>query len=640
MKNFSRYSSKDYKLLNPSAYSTDFGLDENDVIEFHLYSLSNTSILSINNLLRLFWRQIKPVETGLHSIEIDIKKILLESKITRGEFKFVINFLRNIVGNNLSNKLYVSQVVGNEVEIRSRKNIDLTFLSTFLNNNLKDCILNFGNNKLFQIVNIEIRNEKSILLKLYENISNDISKNEECWICYEVSYPVKNKVLILDEEKEKEEKIILFPNFDINVNENISIATDLKNWNTLLGTKLSVLDQILERQFNDIELNVQYNKFENFIHFSSAKERVVNFKYKLQQLEQYESEIYSLTSISGSIVPYNIIETYSKRNEVLSSFDGFEKFLYYTISGSLYTHVTGSYNPWPKNATQGKRQWEQKLETWNDVYAIPSFDNTTLVISASLTNTLYSVTSSEGVAYYTDLYDTAVLYDENNIHSLINYIPDFIKIDNENESFLLFMNMIGQHFDTIWLYIKELQNIFSIEDHPKDGTPLHLLPYLGEMLGWKLESNSNTKELYDYILGTDSVGNPKKWNNTLEAKNKFDLAGEVWKRIINNLPLILKSKGTKKSVQALLSCYGIPPTILKIKEFGKSSIDDTTKPRFEDESFKYALNLSSSANSYIKLPWGELQQTNEYPKAIELRIKLNTDYTYPNSYEETILEIT
>ena len=39
-------------------------------------------------------------------------------------------------------------------------------------------------------------------------------------------------------------------------------------------------------------------------------------------------------------------------------------------------------------------------------------------------------------------------------------------------------------------------------------------------------------------------------------------------RLINNLPYILKTKGTKNSVRALLNCYGIPQSFFKVQEFG------------------------------------------------------------------------
>ena len=638
MVNNTRYKNKDYNLFNSTVYNTDFGLLDNDVVELHLYNLDDTRIISNNNLLKLFWKQEKI--TGLDSINLDLKSIFNELQVTRGDFKIKVNFLRDIVGSYLTNKLYVNKIIGNEIELKSTTNIDYTILQEFIDNDLKDLVLNFGNDLIYQIINIEIIDHRTIFIKTYVDLSNDVELNSECWLSYEVVYPYNDKVLLLDEIIIGEETRTLSPNYDINVNENISIATDLKNWNTLLGTKLSVLNEILLQQVNGVNLNIQYNDFENFVHFSSAKERVINFKYKLQQLEQYEAEIYSLTNISGSIVPTNILETYNNRDEILSSFDDFEKHLYYDVSGSLYTHETGLYDTWPKYSPDAKRTWESKLETWNNVHSLPTGENVDLTVSASINSiNLYSVTSSEGIAYYDNLFTSASYYDDDNIDSLVTYVPEFIKIDQENDSFMLFVNMIAQHFDLIWLYIKELENIFTIEQHPKDGTSIQLLSTLSEMFGWKLESDLNTTELYDYILGTSNIGDSQTWDDSLPSKNKLELMGEVWKRIINNLPLILKTKGTKKSVQALLSCYGIPDTILKVREFGKASIDDNTKPTFIDESFKYGLNLSNAEDTYLEIPWGELAQNGEYPKALEFRIKMDTDYTYSDNHEETILEI-
>jgi len=629
--NNTRYNDADYKLFNSTVYNTDFGLTNDDILEFHLYDLNMNHIMSDQNVLKLFWKSVKPVDTSLNSIDVNLKAIFENLQITRGEFKINLNFFRNILP-----IFYVSRVNGNEIELKSRELYDLTILEQF---DPKDFVLNFKNNKLVQCTNIEIKNERTLYIKSYNDLENYIESKEQCTIVYEWAYPVNEKILILDELVQKQDEVFLMPNFDLNVNENVSIATDYENWNTLLGSKLSVLDQVLNNQFENVKLNIQYNDFNNFIHFSSAKERVINFKYKLQELEYYETELYNITNISGSIIPTNITELYNKRNEVLNSFDGFEQHLYYDTSGSLYTHVTGSYDIWPKNTTLSTRTWESKLEDWNTTYSLPNTENNQLTISASLTNALYSVTSSEGIAYFNGLHTSASDYDRENVYALVNNIPEFIKIDDENESFLLFINMMAQHFDLIWLYIKELQEgIFSFEQHPKDGTSLQLLPYIAEMFGWKLESDLNSKELYDYILGSTDIGSPITWNNSLDTKNKLELTGEIWKRVINNLPLILKTKGTKKSVQALLSCYGIPDSILRVKEFGVSNLDnDDIKPTFQDESFKYGLNFNNVTDTYLEIDWGKLN--DEYPKALEFRIKFDTDYDYSDTHEETLLEL-
>ena len=47
-----------------------------------------------------------------------------------------------------------------------------------------------------------------------------------------------------------------------------------------------------------------------------------------------------------------------------------------------------------------------------------------------------------------------------------------------------------------------------------------------------------------------------------------DITKEVWKRLYHNLPYLLKHKGTERGVKALLSCYGVPETILNVKEYG------------------------------------------------------------------------
>jgi hypothetical protein len=52
----------------------------------------------------------------------------------------------------------------------------------------------------------------------------------------------------------------------------------------------------------------------------------------------------------------------------------------------------------------------------------------------------------------------------------------------------------------------------------------------------------------------------------------------------------LKSKGTKRSIQALLSCYGIPQSLISINEYGGPRLERA--PLYEKYNFDYALDLS------------------------------------------------
>ena len=94
------------------------------------------------------------------------------------------------------------------------------------------------------------------------------------------------------------DKVIAFPAIDVVDKDDFSTpnfaveldtygksdGTDWKTWNDLLDANLSTSQQIIDYYFSGslgkVKLNIQYNDFQNFVHFSSATERVDNFFYK------------------------------------------------------------------------------------------------------------------------------------------------------------------------------------------------------------------------------------------------------------------------------------------------------------------------------------------------------------------------
>jgi hypothetical protein len=77
----------------------------------------------------------------------------------------------------------------------------------------------------------------------------------------------------------------------------------------------------------------------------------------------------------------------------------------------------------------------------------------------------------------------------------------------------------------------------------------------------------------------------------------------IWRRIVNNLPLLLKSKGTKRSIQALLSCYGIPQSIITINEYGGPRLDRA--PIYEKLNFDYALDLITNTAGTVTVNYSQ-----------------------------------
>jgi len=377
------------------------------------------------------------------------------------------------------------------------------------------------------------------------------------------------------------------PNFKVDLgNYGKSQGTDLKSWNQLLDANLSTSQQVINKyissSFGEMDVNIDYSELGNFVHYSSAVERVRNFKYKIQLIESYDARITTLNSVSGSHALTNISQSIDRKNKVISGFDGFEKWMYYESTGSLYTHYSSSIyqvSPWPKQA----------------VYPLVLQPTTTIVAET----------------YYNSLIDTSTTYDAFNDSRLTKLIPQSLASDDMNLEYLLFIDMIGHHFDITWSYIKKLTSLSTREEHPHDGIPNELLYNVAKSAGWQLLNGKQATELWKYAVGKDQSGNPIQ-SGSLASKSDEQINYEVWRRIVNNLPYLLKTKGTARSVKALIATYGIPSSMLNIKEYGGPVIEPdemTARPIYEHDKFVYRVKMDDSAN-YISVPWGNINDLN------------------------------
>ena len=75
---------------------------------------------------------------------------------------------------------------------------------------------------------------------------------------------------------------------------------------------------------------------------------------------------------------------------------------------------------------------------------------------------------------------------------------------------------------------------------------------------------------------------------------------KIWKRILANLPFFLKSKGTERAVKGLLNCYGIPSSMLRVREYGGP--DKGTRVNFEIKR-KFTRALDFDSEQFIKSAW-------------------------------------
>ena len=92
---------------------------------------------------------------------------------------------------------------------------------------------------------------------------------------------------------------------------------------------------------------------------------------------------------------------------------------------------------------------------------------------------------------------------------------------------------------------------------------------------------------------------------------------QIWRRILNNLPYIYKSKGTSRGLKAILSTYGISEGILRIQEFGGPPPTNISQPTQYTETVD-TFGLKTNSNSFVTLPW---HSGSSYPHTIEFSVQ-------------------
>jgi hypothetical protein len=553
-------------------------------------------------------------------VVIDIETQFQNFNLNAGNYTILVNFFKNLIGSYESPQLKVDEISPDRTELRlrlidSENQVALTEISNYATTvnqtnitgiaaslSAKTYILNFNRNTTVLFVNSVVVGEY-LYVKLLDPLPNSIEENFQCWVVEELKAPYIDKVYIVPQLPVKQFNDLAGPNFDA-VGENaISSETGFKTWTDLLGTTLQTSQQIIDSYFSGsldtVKLNIDYTDFNNFVFYSNATERVKNFKYKLELLELYESQSVAIATVSGSIAATNATDLQVLQTQLIGSFDNFEKFLYYESGSTFYTN---SYIPESPVVPQ-----------LTGSYIQPAPKSTSL-----FPYTLYATSTPQFTTWYESLVEFAEQYDLYNLHALSKNIPMHIRYNSNNENMTLFTNMLGHHYDILYTYINNISRLYKHEENPKLGIPNELLYSVAKQFGWNLVNGKQNSNLWEYLYGIpqldpsnnlyvddDYISNyfqaPTTASNSVigDFVPTQDITYTTWRRIVNNLPGLLKSKGTKRSIQALLSCYGIPQSLITIKEYGGPRLDRT--PVYEKLNFDYALDLINNAAGTVTI---------------------------------------
>jgi len=646
------YSPEDENLISNFTQDIKFNPSE-DYLEYFILDLNQNILFSNTSGYPRYTIQNE-------TVVIDPQSDLESQGYDEGQYYTIYNFLKRKLSSSPNSTLYIQDISTDRTELRLNttkipndvlSDTTTAFALQIANaaGSYLDFYLNFGDNKLVIANNIALDNtnpsDPTVLIKLYEPLPDEFTFNAQCWVVEQIAESQAYQIGLTTVFSVNEElDYISGPNFNLSFQDQINNSTPYQNLSTLQsntsilgsGSLLYQINSILAEK--GIEINIDYSDYSEFVHFSSAKTRLENFYYKLSLIESYTSNGNLSSGFSNIYASSSQIIWDSKIDEIITNFDGYEYYLYFNSESKA----------WPKTNS-----------------------------TAPYVN--YSVNSSEATIWLNNQLESASFYDDENKDALVNTIPSYLREDSNNDQYILFTQMIGQHFDNIWVYLKDITNKFDADNRLEYGISKDIVAQAIRDLGVNIyQNNFSTDDLYSSLIGLTTSGsnfNVSTVTNNLPAPtgleyiNTFitasdpnvlepldDINKEIYKRLYHNLPYLLKKKGTPESLRVLSTIYGIPDTIFRINEFsGKTTTVSNNWDNFQNQ-FNYEFFTTSSG--YVGVPllidtgsgngvYGTAHYGQDYyggdsfneqssSFTIEFRFKTTGIPTDPNTYDQIL----
>ncbi len=630
---FQTYEDSDERLIIQTNLDTAFTASV-DYIEYYIYN-PNDVLVYPSTTVPLEQYNIKEGDVLLDP------ELNLETRgFDIGTYQISYNFYRKQLSSNVTEKYFISEISSDRTEIRLDSNVianeliissSNSFIQTRENSEyFVDFYLNFGNNKTVIANNIQLDIDEgidpTILIKLYEPLPSNFKLKDELWVVTELSAPQAYEVVFpFDPVIEDDFTYLAGPNYSLNISQQTGTPSEAFSYSTLLNSDITSSINQIQSLLNEkeININIDYENYGNFINFSSAQTRLENFYYKVgliqsasNDLENFYGQVSSGT-VNQQFFSASTATLKNQINDIIKNFDGYEYFLYFN-SGSLYSY--------PKSNTEPPFQ----------LYATGSAEVLTWLGSANPNNLNYG-----GQAL------SASNYDENNRDWLYFSIPEYLRDDPANKKYELFVDMVGQYYDNVWTYTKDITNKFDADNRLDYGISKDLVADAIRDFSIKLYSNNfNTDDLFTAFLGltpsgsafpfpnmTGSLPTPSGYeyvDTKISASNDImplnDVNKRLYKRIYHNIPYLLKTKGTVAGIRALITAYGIPDTILRINEFGGKDRNEAHDYDLKQDVFNYAFDTGNSTTNYVTSSFNANSKFNipndtNSPETVQFRFK-------------------
>lgn len=180
------------------------------------------------------------------------------------------------------------------------------------------------------------------------------------------------------------------------------------------------------------------------------------------------------------------------------------------------------------------------------------------------------------------------------------------------------LQIYGRSFDETKKFIDALAYMTSVHYNPSNDIPSELLRNLAATLGYETNNSPITNE--NFLMSIFGTKNQSIYPGQTKDKTPQEINYEYYRKLILNASYLYKSKGTRKSIEAIMTMIGAPKALIDFNETIYVADGPINIERFNEE-----FNQLSGGTKIIETP--TLVQNDTY------KIKGVTYTAMTNSYQ-------
>lgn len=122
----------------------------------------------------------------------------------------------------------------------------------------------------------------------------------------------------------------------------------------------------------------------------------------------------------------------------------------------------------------------------------------------------------------------------------------------------------AKQFDEVKCFIDHMSKLRTTDFNDQGTVSDQLLPHLADYYGVNLPNMFRNIDISRFVMGESRAVEVAELEASFQS-----VQNTIWRRILHELPRLLKSKGTLHSIKSMIRAAGIEPdSILKFKEYG------------------------------------------------------------------------